>query len=89
MALAQSKLTSQAQISIPVEVRKKLGVGPGSVLDWNEEDGKIVVSRAGKYTFADMRKILFPKGPPKRQSLKQLKEGIGEYIEDRHASGRY
>ncbi|MFO0216018.1 MAG: AbrB/MazE/SpoVT family DNA-binding domain-containing protein, partial [Burkholderiales bacterium] len=29
MAIAQSKITTQGQISIPAEVRKKLGVGPG------------------------------------------------------------
>ena len=28
MALARSKLTSQGQISIPAEVRRRLGVGP-------------------------------------------------------------
>jgi bifunctional DNA-binding transcriptional regulator/antitoxin component of YhaV-PrlF toxin-antitoxin module len=28
----------QGQISVPVEIRRKLGVGPGSVLEW-EQDG--------------------------------------------------
>ncbi|MGE0799175.1 MAG: AbrB/MazE/SpoVT family DNA-binding domain-containing protein [Lautropia sp.] len=36
MAIAQSKLTAQEQVSIPAEVRKRLGVGPGSVLEWDE-----------------------------------------------------
>ena len=51
MAIAHSKLTAQGQISVPAEVRKRLGVGPGSSLEWDEQGGQIVVRRAGKYTF--------------------------------------
>ena len=50
MALAHSKLTAQGQISVPAKVRSKLGVGPGGVLEWDEEDGKIVVRRAGRFS---------------------------------------
>jgi antitoxin PrlF len=89
MAIAQSKVTSQGQISVPAEVRKRLGVGPGSTLEWDEHDGQIVVRRVKKYTSKEIHKILFPNGPPKRRSLKELKEGISHYIRDRHASGRY
>lgn len=31
MPIARSKVTAQGQISVPAEVRRKLGVGPGSV----------------------------------------------------------
>ena len=74
---------------MPVEIRRRLGVGPGSVIEWKEEGGKMVVRRAGKCTFEDMHRILFPKGPPKRRSLKELKDGIVRYVKDRHARGRY
>ena len=37
MALAQSKVTAQGQISVPLEVRRRLGIGPGSILEWDEE----------------------------------------------------
>ncbi len=47
MAIAHSKLTAQGQISVPMDVRRKLGISPGSVLEWEEEGGKIVVRRAG------------------------------------------
>jgi AbrB family looped-hinge helix DNA binding protein len=85
MAIAQSKVTSQGQISVPAEVRKKLGIGPGSILEWAEEGDKIVVRRKGTYTSEDIRKVLFPDGPPKRASLKQMKEGIRRYILEKHA----
>jgi AbrB family looped-hinge helix DNA binding protein len=85
MALAQSRVTAQGQISVPAEIRRTLGVGPGSVLEWEKDGDRIVVRRAGKYTFEDMRKALFPDGPPKRRTLKELKEGIRENIRQRHA----
>lgn len=50
MALAKSKLTAQGQISVPAEVRQRLGIGPGSVLEWDEQDDQVVVRRAGRYT---------------------------------------
>jgi len=43
MALVQSKVTAQGRISVPVEVRRKLGIGPGSVLEWEEEGDAVVV----------------------------------------------
>ena len=85
MVLAQSKVTAQGQISVPAEVRRRLGLGPGSVLEWDEEGGKIVVRRAGKYTSEDIRKVLFPEGPPPKKTLDELKEGIRSYIRKRHA----
>jgi AbrB family looped-hinge helix DNA binding protein len=85
MAFAQSKLTAQGQISVPAEVRKKLGVGPGSVLEWAEEDNKVVVRRAGKYGWDEVRKALFPEGPPKAHALEDLKEGRRRYLQRKHA----
>lgn len=85
MTLAVSKLTAQGQISVPAEVRRKLGVGPGSVLEWDEQDGEIVVRRAGTYTSEDVHRALFPDGPPKPRSLKDLKQGPARYLEKRHA----
>jgi AbrB family looped-hinge helix DNA binding protein len=85
MALAHSKLTVQGQISVPAKIRKKLGVGPGGVLEWDEEGGKIVVRRAGRYTSEALHRELFPKGVPKPRSLAELKRGVARYIKGRHA----
>jgi AbrB family looped-hinge helix DNA binding protein len=84
MPLAKSKVTSQGQISVPVEVRRKLGIGPGSTLEWDEDGDKIVVRRSGKYTSQDIHRALFPNGPPKARTLKELKEGIAQYMRERH-----
>jgi len=85
MALAHSKVTAQGQISVPAAVRKRLGVGPGSVLEWEERDGEVVVRRAGKFTFEDIRRKLFPKGPPKARTVEEMKEGIRQRMRRRYA----
>ncbi len=87
MAIAQSRVTAQGQISVPADVRRKLGVGPGSVLEWQDENGRIVVRRAGRYTSTDIHKVLFGPGNPKKRSLDELKAGIRTYARKRHARG--
>lgn len=85
MALALSRLTAQGQISIPAEVRKKLGIGPGSLIEWDEEGGKLVVRRATKYTMEDVHRALFPRRPPVKKSLSELREGIRAHMRRKHA----
>jgi len=85
MPIAQSKLTAQSQISVPSKVRKKLGIGPGSVLEWDERDGDVIVRRAGRYTWKDVRNALFPKAAPPVRTLDELKEGPRKYIRRKHA----
>jgi antitoxin PrlF len=89
MALARSKITAQGQVSVPAAVRQKLGVGPGSVLEWEEDGGKVVVRRSGKYTSEDIRRKLFPDGPPRRRSLEEMEEAIAQEILERYARSRY
>jgi AbrB family looped-hinge helix DNA binding protein len=84
MPIAQSKITAQGQISVPAEVRRRLGVGPGSVLEWDQDGEQIVVRRLGLYTSEDVHEAVF-KRPPKCRTLDELKEGRREYVRRRHA----
>jgi AbrB family looped-hinge helix DNA binding protein len=84
MAIAYSKLTAQGQISVPKEVRRRLGIGPGSVLEWEEEGERIVVRRAGRYTSEDVHQALFEEAPEPR-TLEELKEGVRQYVKGRYA----
>jgi len=86
MAIAHSKLTAQGQISVPAEVRRRLGVGPGSVLEWDEDGEQIVVRRSGRSSSQDAHRAVFPDGPPKRRSLAELKDGLRRSVRRRHAS---
>lgn len=85
MSLARSRLTSQGQVSVPAEVRRRLGLASGSVLEWDEDGGQIVVRRAGQYSSEDIHKTLFPEGPPRPRTLEELKDGIRRYIRKKHA----
>jgi antitoxin PrlF len=85
MAIATSRVTAQGQISVPADVRRRLGIGPGSVLEWDEDDGKIVVRRAGRFTSDDLHRVAFPGKKPKARTLEELKEGIGQYISEHYA----
>lgn len=84
MTIAQSKLTAQGQISVPAAVRRRLGVGPGSVLEWQEDGEKIVVRRVGQFSSEDLHRALFAT-PPRRRTIRQLKKGVAAYIRRRHA----
>lgn len=87
MAIARSKLTAQGQISVPAEVRRKLGIGPGSVLEWDEDGQQVVVRRVGQYTSEDIHRTLFGRRPPRRRTLSELKDGVRRHIRKRHARG--
>jgi AbrB family looped-hinge helix DNA binding protein len=86
MSLAKSRLTAQGQISVPAEVRRKLGVGPGSVLEWEQVGERMLVRRAGTFSSQDVHRALFAKVPAKR-SLEDLKRGRAEHDRTRHARG--
>ena len=82
MTIAQSKLTAQNQISVPAEIRKKLGIGPGSVLAWDQQGDEIVVRRVGNSSFENIHSALFPEGTPKKPV--EVKDAIRKSIRNRH-----
>jgi AbrB family looped-hinge helix DNA binding protein len=84
MAIAHSKVTAQGQISVPAEVRKKLGIGPGSVLEWDEQNDQVIVRRAGRFTSKEVHDGVFPEGRRKTRPA-DVKKGIRTYIRRRHA----
>jgi antitoxin PrlF len=85
MVIAQSKLTSQGQISVPAEVRRKLGLVPGSVLEWDDEDGTVVVRRVGQFSSEDIHTALFAGDAPQPRSLSELKDSVGRLLKAKHA----
>jgi AbrB family looped-hinge helix DNA binding protein len=84
MSTAHSKVTAQGQISVPAEIRRKLGIGPGSILEWNAEGEHVIVRKAGRYSSEEIHRALFPT-PPKRKSLRDIKKGLGRHVKAKHA----
>ena len=85
MVIARSKVTAQGQVSVPAEVRKRLGVGPGAVIEWDDERGQIVVRRVGRYSSADINLALFPDGPPPRRTIQEMDASIRARSKAKHA----
>lgn len=69
---------------MPLEVRRKLGIGPGSVLEWEEQGETVIVRRAGRYSSKDIHQAVFPEGPGAPRTVSELKEGIRRHIKKRH-----
>ena len=84
MPLAHSKLTAQGQISVPARVREKLGVGPGSVLEWDDDGEQIVVRRAGRFSSEEVHRAVFA-APPRPRTIRELKEGVRQHVKRRRA----
>jgi antitoxin PrlF len=85
MALGRSKVTAQGQISVPAEVRRKLGIGPGSVLDWEEEGDAVVVRKAGRFSSEEIHRAIFPKRSPDRKKLEDFDKGVLRHMKAKHA----
>lgn len=84
MPKIHSRLTVQGQISVPAEVRRKLGLAPGSVLEWHEEGGQYIVRRASRYSSKDIHDAVF-QTKPDTKALSELKEGIRRRTRRKHA----
>lgn len=82
---SQSKLTAQAQVSVPAAVRRALGIGPGSVIAWETEGDRMVVRRVGRHSSADVHQALFGKRKPTPRADEELKAGIAAHAKARHA----
>ncbi len=64
MKVAESRITAQGQVSVPAEVRRLLGLAPGSILEWSAEGDAIVVRRAHRHTTAEVHHALFQGARP-------------------------
>jgi len=85
MPLPQSKVTAQGQISVPAEIRRSLGIGPGTVLEWEQDGDRVVVRRAARYTSEDIHREVFAGKQPQAKTLAELKEAIARHARDKHA----
>ena len=75
----ESKITSQGQVSIPARIRRKLGLTPGSKVEWCERGEEALVRRASKYSSLDIHKAVFGT-PPARRSIEDTDEGIRSHM---------
>ena len=82
----ETRVDSQGQVSIPAPVRRKLGLTPGSRVEWCVQGGEVIVRRTDKYTSRDIHDALFVT-PPARQTVDDMKDGIRTLLARKHAPG--
>jgi len=85
VSLAQSRITSQGQISIPVSIMRQFGLAPGSVVTWDVLEGRLVLDKTGTYSLEEIRAALkLPKGLHK--SDEEIRAGLQARTRAKHAS---
>jgi len=87
MRIAESRLTTQGQISVPAEIRKRLGVAPGGSIVWEQLDsGEIVVRRADKSSFDEVRARFAHLRPARPISVQEMDVAVAEHLAAKHKS---
>ena len=84
MERIESKITAQGQVSVPARIRRRLGLTPGSKIEWCESGGEVVVRRASKFSSRDIHETVFDK-PPEPRSVADMDEGIRSRVRRKHA----
>ncbi len=74
-----AKITTRGQITLPLEIRKRLKVGEGDKVVFYEENGRIVVENAAKLAFAQIREDF--KGEAERLGLKD-EQDVADLVKD-------
>lgn len=82
MRIAQSRVTSQGQISIPAAVRRDLDIGPGSELIWERRENGEYVIRPKRKALNDVHAILEGVSMPRRTE-DELRRARQEFLESR------
>ena len=75
MERIESRITAQGQVSVPARIRRRLGLTPGSKIEWCEVGDEVIVRRASKYSSQDIHEAVFDT-PPRRRSVTDMDEGI-------------
>lgn len=69
-----AKITTRGQLTLPLEIRKRLKVGEGDKVVFYEENGQIVVANAAKMAFSQIREDF--KGEAERLGLKDEEDVV-------------
>ena len=86
MERIESKITAQGQVSVPARIRRRLGLTPGSKIEWCEIGDDVIVRRAAKFSSRDIHEAVFGT-PPERRSVADMDAGIRSRARRKHAGG--
>jgi len=81
-----AKITTRGQITLPLEIRKRLKVGEGDKVVFYEDNGRIIVENAAKLSFAQVREDF--KGEAERLGLETEQDVVNMVKEVRQQAKR-
>jgi AbrB family looped-hinge helix DNA binding protein len=70
-----AKITTRGQLTLPIEIRKKLNVKEGSKVVFLEENGRIIIENAGMLALRDAQDAM--RGEAERLGLKDEQDVVG------------
>ena len=77
-------LTSKGQITLPKEIRERLGLNAGSMLDFQVMSDNTITARAVKPDARRIRGLLkSPHAEP--LTVEQMDEGVARHLREKHA----
>lgn len=80
-------LTSKGQITLPKEIRERLGLDAGSILDFQILEDNTITARPVKPDARRIRGLLkSPHTTP--PTVEQMDEAVSRLLRDKHASAR-
>ena len=69
-----AKITTRGQLTLPIEIRKKLNVKEGSKVVFTEENGRIIIENAGMLALREAREAM--QGEAERLGLKDEQDVV-------------
>ena len=81
-----SRVTSQNQVSVPSEVRRRFRIHPGTELVWEERNGALVV-RPKRYSLSNIQLILQDR-KVKALTLDEIEEAKHALVFRKYVRGR-
>jgi antitoxin PrlF len=85
--MASATVTSKGQITIPKDVRERLGLEAGDRVVFVVQSDRDVVLKPAKTDVRELRGMLYRKGRRAR-SVEEMDEGIVRALADEHARRR-
>ena len=88
--IAESKITSKHQLTLPRPICRLLGVSAGDSVVWRlDESGRIVIEPGRQYSLTEIREAIAATGasPDRAQpvTVEAMKEGLIKSIRSKHA----
>lgn len=75
--MATSTLTTKGQVTIPKEIRDRMSVHPGDVLDFRfDETGKVVMEPVAEEPLGRLSGLLSHLAPEKPVSVEAMRKGL-------------